>query len=158
MLGTEKIFRPKVFFIQHFFGIKHFFGPKIFWTQNLFDLKIFLDPIFLWGPRFLDPKFSYSQNFLFFLPKIFLDTKRTWEWSLILSLAQLVHYVFNPSLAVVVIQTSRNVGFMAIIQLLIAESFPSQVRYFSLYSILNSFNIKIILIFSGHIPLVLLDQ
>ena len=64
LLGTEQIFRPKVFFIQHFFGIKHFFGPNIFWTPNSFR------PNFCFNPTFIeDQTFFLSQNI--FNPKIF---------------------------------------------------------------------------------------
>ena len=37
-------------------------------------------------------------------------------------------YGWIPVLAVTVVQSSRTVGFMAVIQLLIAESFPTQIR------------------------------
>ena len=38
-------------------------------------------------------------------------------------------YGWVPVLAVAVVQSSQTVGFLAVIQLLIAESFPTQIRY-----------------------------
>jgi hypothetical protein len=37
-------------------------------------------------------------------------------------------YGWIPVLAVTIVQSMRTVGFMAVIQLLIAESFPTQIR------------------------------
>ena len=46
-----------------------------------------------------------------------------------LSVEEASSYGWIPVLAVTVVQSSRTVGFMAVIQLLIAESFPTQIRY-----------------------------
>ena len=50
-------------------------------------------------------------------------------------------YGWVPVLAVAVVQSSQTVGFLAVIQLLIAESFPTQIRYNYLFQHTYSYRI-----------------